>query len=335
MNIKIKNNKGYTIVGTLIVITAVGLMSTAIVDLSSSGTESGNDDTQSIQATHVGGGGLQYAMHQLSYGLSPDTQNESLGNGSFTITSNPAAQLVTVASAVGKAKKTQAITTTFSNNKAGLNINNGAVSNKSITGLTLDKDTGKQIVLTGFTVDWNWNNCDANLSCEGNDQQVICHVPPGNSNNKHTISASPASHPAHLAHGDYLGPCNPGDTVPAATCEGTLQQMLSCDVDTGNNKLKKISFNGTSVFSGNADPNQLVSINPYYLMLNQSYPVDDIEFSGNLPNTGWYSLTLHFADGSTYTKTFKFTSNGNGNNGNDNNGNGNDNGNNGNNGNNQ
>lgn len=313
------NNSGYTIVGTLIVITALSLMGTALIDMSDSGTEGSNNEIQSIQATQVGSGGLQYALNQLSYGLNPNTQNKALGEGTFSITSNPATQLVTVKSEVGKAKKNQAITTSFSTSNSNININGGQVTNNSITGLTIDKTGGKQIVITGFTIDWNWNTCDANVSCENNDQTLLCHVPPGNPANKHTIKASAASHPAHLGHGDYLGPCNANDVVTALTCEATIDQMKSCATDVGNQKLKKIRFNGTDVYSGTADSNQYVSINPYFLMLNQSYSLDDIQFSSNIPANGWFSLKLHFADGSEYTKVFKFTSTGN--NGNNNNGN--------------
>ncbi len=35
----------------------------------------------------------------------------------------------------------------------------------------------------------------------------ICHLPPGNPSNAHTISVTQAALPAHLAHGDGAGPC--------------------------------------------------------------------------------------------------------------------------------
>lgn len=37
---------------------------------------------------------------------------------------------------------------------------------------------------------------------------LICHIPPGNPENRHTICVSINAVPAHLAHGDYLGPCD-------------------------------------------------------------------------------------------------------------------------------
>ncbi len=37
----------------------------------------------------------------------------------------------------------------------------------------------------------------------------LCHIPPGNPSAAHTISVSENAVPAHLAHGDQLGPCYP------------------------------------------------------------------------------------------------------------------------------
>jgi hypothetical protein len=40
-----------------------------------------------------------------------------------------------------------------------------------------------------------------------NDKVTICHIPPGNPDNAHTIRVSENALPAHLAHGDTLGEC--------------------------------------------------------------------------------------------------------------------------------
>ena len=40
-----------------------------------------------------------------------------------------------------------------------------------------------------------------------NKKVEVCHVPPGNPENEHTISISEDAVDAHLAHGDYLGEC--------------------------------------------------------------------------------------------------------------------------------
>jgi hypothetical protein len=41
----------------------------------------------------------------------------------------------------------------------------------------------------------------------GNHKVTICHIPPGNPANAHTIEVSKNALKAHLKHGDYLGEC--------------------------------------------------------------------------------------------------------------------------------
>ena len=45
----------------------------------------------------------------------------------------------------------------------------------------------------------------------GQDKVTICHIPPGNPENAHTIVVGAPAVPAHLAnHGDSVGECVPG-----------------------------------------------------------------------------------------------------------------------------
>lgn len=39
------------------------------------------------------------------------------------------------------------------------------------------------------------------------DSVTLCHIPPGNPGNARTTTAEQSEVSAHLAHGDYLGPC--------------------------------------------------------------------------------------------------------------------------------
>jgi hypothetical protein len=36
----------------------------------------------------------------------------------------------------------------------------------------------------------------------------VCHIPPGNPDNAHTITVGEPAVQAHLNHGDFLGPCD-------------------------------------------------------------------------------------------------------------------------------
>jgi hypothetical protein len=51
------------------------------------------------------------------------------------------------------------------------------------------------------------------------DKVIVCHIPPGNPNNPQTLCIAPAAVPAHLAHGDFLGPCPDGKDSPVTEIE--------------------------------------------------------------------------------------------------------------------
>jgi hypothetical protein len=53
--------------------------------------------------------------------------------------------------------------------------------------------------------------CGKNL-----DKVLVCHLPPGNTGNPQTICIAAPAVPAHLAHGDYLGPCATDKSLPAS-----------------------------------------------------------------------------------------------------------------------
>ncbi|MFH1320924.1 MAG: hypothetical protein ABII90_09770 [Bacteroidota bacterium] len=76
---------------------------------------------------------------------------------------------------------------------------------------------------------------DDNTPPCNNDKIEICHIPHGNPSNAHTICISPNALDAHLAHGDYEGPCdntNPDSSITdpdssITDSSGTFQFELS------------------------------------------------------------------------------------------------------------
>ena len=66
----------------------------------------------------------------------------------------------------------------------------------------------------------------------GSNQNItICHVPPGNSNDAHTITVSENAVPAHLAHGDSCGPCEENDGAPPDGGGNGETESSACPAD--------------------------------------------------------------------------------------------------------
>lgn len=88
---------------------------------------------------------------------------------------------------------------------------------KGHKGHRCDKDAG----YGGGNGNGNDNGGDGNSNGNGNgggrDKVEVCHIPPGNPGNAHTIIVGSPALEAHLAHGDTLGRCL--DVGPTGSCE--------------------------------------------------------------------------------------------------------------------
>jgi len=84
-------------------------------------------------------------------------------------------------------------------------------------------------------------------SADTTEKVTICHFPPGNPANIQTITISTSALPAHLAHGDFGGPCandcklfgsicNDGDACTTDTCnpDGTCSHSAPTDCNDNN-----------------------------------------------------------------------------------------------------
>ena len=77
---------------------------------------------------------------------------------------------------------------------------------------------------------------------EGREKVTLCHVPPGDEENAHTITVGESAVRAHLAHGDYLGECEraagnetePGnETTPGNQTANNTQNSFSVQIVEG------------------------------------------------------------------------------------------------------
>jgi len=83
--------------------------------------------------------------------------------------------------------------------------------------------------------------CPEGYECRAHDREVqvkLCHIPPGNPENKHTIVVAESAVQAHLDHGDYLGRCRDRECGNGERCGGEYlaaestchpQQECRCD----------------------------------------------------------------------------------------------------------
>ncbi len=65
--------------------------------------------------------------------------------------------------------------------------------------------------------------CPDGYECRPHDREPqvpICHIPPGNPDEEHTILVGASAVPAHLDHGDYLGECGEGGCDEGSRCAG-------------------------------------------------------------------------------------------------------------------
>lgn len=66
----------------------------------------------------------------------------------------------------------------------------------------------------------------AAVAIAGEAKVDVCHIPPGNPDNAHTITVSENAVSAHLDHGDFVGPCN--SAQPVGKRESGVQSACIC-----------------------------------------------------------------------------------------------------------
>ena len=64
---------------------------------------------------------------------------------------------------------------------------------------------------------------------EAGAKATICHRPPGNPGNQHTLSVGGSAVPAHLAHGDLIGECGESDVLSNQEQQQELKELRDAE----------------------------------------------------------------------------------------------------------
>ncbi|MFN8392503.1 MAG: M64 family metallopeptidase [Bdellovibrionota bacterium] len=188
--------------------------------------------------------------------------------------------------------------------------------------LPKDSDLGFQISFN--SVEGHKTECGD----DGGRKITICHIPPGNPGNAHTISISRSALTAHLSHGDVIGECpgapaDPGDG--GGTCEQkkiiqspnytlwngflNMTDILELTNPTLNDMPVKISFFSINGALAHQITVTVPAVNQRDVILNEfpgflrdSYGVVKLEFNG--PLDGRMMYYRQSSDGAGYDFAF-------------------------------
>jgi len=77
----------------------------------------------------------------------------------------------------------------------------------------------------------NATSASSGSGSQGDHKQAVCHIPPGNPENAHTIVVDDSAVQTHLDHGDTLGPC---PEEPGPPDDQYAEKVLICHIPPGN-----------------------------------------------------------------------------------------------------
>jgi hypothetical protein len=79
--------------------------------------------------------------------------------------------------------------------------------------------------------------CATSANLLAGQKVTICHIPPGNPGNAHTITVSENAVDAHLAHGDTLGECDTSSSLSPVSTDSVVSSpgtsYVICDDRNG------------------------------------------------------------------------------------------------------
>ncbi len=168
----LKNNKGNSLIGALVVMVVLAGAAASVVSTSGVDTRSYTNDMQSQQALAVGNAGLQWALDRVNNGYDPTVANKEFGAGYFNVDSTADSSLITVTAFVGDAKRVQSINADYARNCFDVEGYEVVVSGNTVSGIELEKDCNDIGIVASVTVDWNSSECAIGVECEVDDDEV-------------------------------------------------------------------------------------------------------------------------------------------------------------------
>lgn len=131
----------------------------------------------------------------------------------------------------------------------GLELTDGNYFNFSIDSENLaytEWQGGVQTAAKGGNGNGNGNgndNGNDDQDNKGQEQVSVCHTPPGNPGNAHTITIGTPAYDAHVAHGDPAGPC-PNESKAVISLIAASKVAISADCGINNGVFSEYTASG-------------------------------------------------------------------------------------------
>lgn len=240
----LKNSRGGSMVGAVVVLTVVALAAVALVNVSGDDLDSALNDKHSKQADTIVNACLQASLSAVNNGESPDASDVAFAQGTYSATSDPTSSVITCTAQVGDSTKTRSINGNFSKNVFTMSMEQayveegGSVVHQAIRFV---KEGNYQGILTKIHASWNTSSCAVSLNCDGTEdveeiveeaeeeeEEVeyedvgdagkgkfwICHVPSCDTSKQNSLAVNSNGWLFGHSNGtgsqhscDYLGPC--------------------------------------------------------------------------------------------------------------------------------
>lgn len=135
----------------LLVLGGIGATSVAIV----STHEEERAMAQAMdQAAGLSQAGIEYALNQISEGGVPNVTNMPFGEGTVTVTTTPAANLVVAVGQVGTVRSTHSITTNFAKDCVSLDFATAHSASDRIVSVKILKACQTRATIVAWTIGW-------------------------------------------------------------------------------------------------------------------------------------------------------------------------------------